>query len=142
MSELMSELQHTLIVNQFLLNRIVGLRLGVIFHRIQRVLLFCLSFLWALYFSLHSGYRAFLKRHSGERYRPPIPPQATREMKVHCERKTTMPKMRDRGGIGGQVLNAVFPRGKQRHLGNSAFGFFFFKFSSARIIVFSRVLPQ
>jgi hypothetical protein len=45
-----------------------------------------------------------LKSNGVKRYRPPIPPQATREMKVHCERKTTMPKMRDGGGIGGQVF--------------------------------------
>ena len=35
-------------------------------------------------------------------------PNAPREMKLHCEWKTTMPKMRDGGGIGGLVFPDVF----------------------------------
>ena len=45
--------------------------------------------------------------HDVKRYRPPIPPQARDEVKVCCEWKTTMPKMRDGGGIGGQMFSAV-----------------------------------
>jgi hypothetical protein len=47
------------------------------------------------------------ERHDGKRYRPPIPPQAHRETKARCERQINLPKMRDGGGIGGQVLDAV-----------------------------------
>jgi hypothetical protein len=48
-----------------------------------------------------------LKRHDAKRYRPPIPPQALDEMKPPCEWKTTMPKMRDGSGIGGQMFADV-----------------------------------
>jgi len=51
--------------------------------------------------------RIFLQEHVRKRYRPPIPPQAHREMKARCEWKTTMPKMRDGGGVGGQVFADV-----------------------------------
>jgi hypothetical protein len=42
-----------------------------------------------------------------ERYRPPIPPQAHCVMKLPCEWKTTIPKIRDGGEIGGQVFAEV-----------------------------------
>ncbi|MBI4674277.1 MAG: hypothetical protein HY741_21755 [Chloroflexi bacterium] len=39
--------------------------------------------------------------------RLPIPPQAHREMQVRLSAKTTMPVMRDDGGIGGLVLDTI-----------------------------------